>query len=154
MFGISAAPELFQKIMEALVAGLDGVIVYLDDVVVFGTTQDEHDKRLTALLERLEEHDVLLNKEKCLFNVETLEFLGHELSTKGVRPTESRIEAIQKFREPQNTAELRSFLGLVGYMGRFIPNLAGKTEPLRQLLRLHVTFRWTDIERAAFNGIK
>lgn len=154
MFGISAAPELFQKIMEALVAGLDGVIVYLDDVVVFGTTQDEHDKRLTALLERLEEHDVLLNKEKCLFNVETLEFLGHELSTKGVRPTESRIEAIQKFREPQNTAELRSFLGLVGYVGRFIPNLAGKTEPLRQLLRLHVTFRWTDIERAAFNGIK
>lgn len=154
MFGISAAPELFQKIMEALVAGLEGVIVYLDDVIVFGTTQEEHDTRLAALMQRLKDHDVLLNKEKCLFNVETLEFLGHELSVKGVRPTESRIEAIQNFREPQNTAELRSFLGLVGYVGRFIPNLAGKTEPLRQLLRLHVVFRWTDIERAAFDEIK
>ncbi|XP_058817493.1 uncharacterized protein K02A2.6-like [Topomyia yanbarensis] len=153
-FGVSCAPELFQKVMESLVAGLQGVIVYLDDILVYGTTVDEHDVRLKSFLNRLLEYNVLINKDKCIYNVEKLEFLGHELSINGVRPTESRIAALQNFRDPLNVSELRSFLGLVGYVGRFIPNLAAKTDPLRQLLRSGSAFNWTDKEKSAFRLIK
>ncbi|XP_062538474.1 uncharacterized protein K02A2.6-like [Armigeres subalbatus] len=154
MFGISCAPELFQKVMESIVAGLEGVIVYLDDIVVYGSSRDEHNKRLAALLERLAEYDILLNEEKCVYDVDSLEFLGHELSVKGVRPTESRIAAIQKFREPENVSELRSFLGLICYVGRFVPDLAARTAPLRELLRAEVPFKWTPTESRAFLEIK
>lgn len=135
MFGICCAPELFQKVMDTIVAGLEGVIVYLDDILVFGSSQKEHDARLEALMNRLREYGVLLNLEKCLFSVDHLEFLGHEPSPAGIKPMKSRVLAIQQFREPTNAAELRSFLGLVTYVGRFIPHLATKSEPLRSLLR-------------------
>lgn len=154
MFGVSCAPELFQKVMESIVAGLDGVIVYLDDVIVHGTTVEEHDRRLAAVLERFSGYDILLNEKKCVYGAECLEFLGHQLSIQGVKPTESRISAIQNFREPQNLSELRSFLGLVCYVGRFVPNLASLTDPLRKLLRSKVQFEWTSKQASAFQRIK
>lgn len=80
MFGISCAPEAFLKVMDTLVAGLEGVIVYLDDAMVWGSTQEHHDFRLKCLLERFKEYNVLLNEDKCLYNVDELEFLGHYLS--------------------------------------------------------------------------
>lgn len=154
MFGVCSAPEVFQKIIETLVAGLVGVIVYLDDVIVYGRSCEEHDRNLAALHKRFSEYDVLLNVNKCVYNAESLEVLGHELSTKGIRPTESRIAAIQQFREPQNASELRSFIGLIGYVGKFIPQLATKTDPLRQLIRTGTPFKWTSAEREAFRTIK
>lgn len=154
MFGICCAPELFQKVMESILAGLEGVIIYLDDIVVYGRSKEEHDRRLSAVLQRLAEYEVLLNKKKCVFDVESLEFLGHELSVKGVRPTESRVAAIQNFREPQNVSELRSFLGLICYVGRFMPDLASRTASLRQLLRADVPFKWTVKESTAFKEVK
>lgn len=154
MFGVSCAPELFQKTMEVVTAGLEGVIVYLDDAVVFGATKEEHDRRLAALLKRFSDYDILLNEQKCIYGVESLEFLGHQLSTTGVRPTESRLAAIEKFREPRNVSELRSFLGLICYVGKFVPNLAAETEPLRHLLRSGIQFRWTPKEKSAFESIK
>lgn len=154
MFGISCAPELFQKFMESIVAGLEGVIVYLDDVMVSGRTQEEHDIRLKALLARLAEFNILLNKNKCQFDVASVEFVGHNLSVNGVMPVESRVSAVKQFREPENATELRSFLGLVTYVGRFIPHLASKTDPLRTLLRKGVKFEWTAIQKASFESIK
>ncbi|XP_055634002.1 uncharacterized protein K02A2.6-like [Toxorhynchites rutilus septentrionalis] len=154
MFGVCSAPELFQKVMETIVAGLEGVVVYLDDLVVFGKSEEEHATRLQTLLDRLEEYGILLNSKKCLFNVNKLEFLGHELSEKGIRPTESRVKAIEQFRSPSNIAELRSFLGLVTYVGRFVPNLASKTDPLRDLLRKGTLFKWSNVHQNAFDSIK
>lgn len=119
MFGISCAPELFQKVMESIVAGLEGVIVYLDDVMVSGRTQEEHDIRLQALLARFKEYNILLNKNKCQFNVPSLEFLGHNLSVKGFRPVESRVTAVKQFREPGNTTELRSYASSHMWGGSF-----------------------------------
>lgn len=84
MFGISCAPELFQKVMESVVAGLDGVVVYLDDIMVWGRNSEEHNRRLNALLARLQDYGILLNEEKCVFGVCQLEFLGHEMSSSGI----------------------------------------------------------------------
>lgn len=154
MFGVSCAPEIFQKTMETVLAGLEGIIVYLDDIVVFGSTKAEHDKRVAALMKRMEEYGILLNQQKCIFGAEEIEFLGHVLSAKGVQATESRIAAVQNFREPKTLAELRSFLGLITYIGRFIPNLAAKTEPLRRLLRTGSSFQWKTDQIQAFNIIK
>lgn len=80
MFGVSCAPEIFQKTMEAILLGLEGVIVYLDDVVVYGSTKEEHDRRVEALLERMKEYEILLNQNKCIFGVKELEFLGHVMN--------------------------------------------------------------------------
>lgn len=154
MFGICCAPELFQKVMDTIVAGLDGVVVYLDDLLIFGRTQEEHDLRLKALMKRLEQYGVLLNLDKCVFSVNRLEFLGHELSAEGIKPIRSRVLALQQCREPANAAELRSFLGLVTYVGRFIPHLATKTDPLRVLLRTGNKFEWTNKQKLAFEEIK
>ncbi|XP_055633240.1 uncharacterized protein K02A2.6-like [Toxorhynchites rutilus septentrionalis] len=154
MFGISCAPELFQKVIECIVAGLDGVVVYLDDVMVFGRSQKEHDERLDALLYRLKKYEILLNKDKCVYNVDRLEFLGHELSGNGIRPTESRITAIENFRKPSNVSELRSYLGLITYVARFIPQLAEKTASLRQLLKSGEKFIWNHVHDHAFEQIK
>lgn len=154
MFGICCAPELFQKVMDTILAGLEGVVVYLDDILVFGRSQEEHDLRLKALMRRLEEYGVLLNLEKCIFCVDKLEFLGHELSVEGIRPNQSRILALKQCREPANAAELRSFLGLITYVGRFIPHLATKTDPLRSLLRFGSKFEWTNKQQLAFEEIK
>ncbi|XP_062713301.1 uncharacterized protein K02A2.6-like [Aedes albopictus] len=81
MLGISCAPELFQKVMESIFAGLEGVVVYLDDIMVTGRTQQEHDERLAQVMARLRQFDILLNEDKCDFNATRLEFLGHELAT-------------------------------------------------------------------------
>ncbi|XP_058817909.1 uncharacterized protein K02A2.6-like [Topomyia yanbarensis] len=154
MFGVSCAPEIFQKTMETILAGLEGIIVYLDDIVVFGSSKQEHDNRLQTLLKRLEEYGVLLNHQKCIYGVSELEFLGHVLSKKGVSPTESRMKAIQSFREPRTVAELRSFLDLITYVGRFIPHLASKTAPLRSLFRTGSVFKWQNQQHRAFESIK
>lgn len=154
MFGISCAPELFQKVMESILAGLEGVVVYLDDIMVFGRSQEEHDRRLKLVLDRMQELGIFLNEEKCITNVDCLEFLGHELSSNGIRPTESKIEAIKNFREPSTLSELRSFLGLITYVGRFIPQLAEKTEPLRIMLRAGNKFEWELKHKHAFEAIQ
>lgn len=140
--------------METVLVGLEGVIVYLDDVVVFGSTKKEHDRRVEALLKRMNEYEILLNQQKCIFGVQEIDFLGHVMSEKGVRPTESRMAAVKNFREPKTIAELRSFLGLITYVGRFISNLAAKTEPLRRLLRAGSSFQWNQEQQEAFDNIK
>lgn len=154
MFGISCAPELFQKVMESVIAGLEGVVVYLDDLMVSGRTQEEHDFRLARLMERIQEYGILLNEEKCVFNVSSIEFVGHALSSEGIRPMENKISAIASFRTPTNLSELRSFLGLVTYVGRFIPLLADKTEVLRNMLRIGEKFEWQEKHSNAFEEIK
>lgn len=154
MFGISCAPELFQKVMESIVAGLPGVVVYLDDLLVTGNSQEEHDERLKRLLDRLASYGIRLNKEKCIFNATRLDFLGYELSPEGIRPKESRIATIKSLREPRNTSELRSFLGLVTYVGRFIPNLAEKTDTIRSLLRTGERFVWKENHQRCFEEVK
>ncbi|KAL0884211.1 hypothetical protein ABMA27_016213 [Loxostege sticticalis] len=160
MFGITSAPELFQKILEKMLLKCDGAINFIDDILIYGRTEQEHDLRLQKVLQVLKENNVLLNDDKCLYKVQKVNFLGHELTPDGVRPLNKYIESVAKFRVPNTIEELQSFLGLVNYINKWIPNLATMTEPLKQLLRQkfgkNANFKefWTDQQDQAFADLK
>lgn len=154
MFGITCAPEIFQKLMEQILSGCQGVLIYIDDVVVHAPTKECHDERLRKVLDRLRELNVTLNKEKCKFGVTEVVFNGHRLSAVGIKPIYDHIKAVRDFREPTNSEETRSFLGLVNYVGKFIPNLATTSEPLRRLTKKDARFEWGTEQRKAFEKLK
>lgn len=139
--------------MEQILSGCEGVMIYIDDVVVHAPTKEIHDERLKKVLSRFREFNVTLNKEKCKFRASEIEFIGHRLSAAGIRPLHSKVEAIRKFRAPKTAEEVRSFLGLINYVGRFIPNLATVTEPLRQLTKQSVHFRWEREQKQSFRSL-
>lgn len=154
MFGISCAPEKFQKIMDHILVECDGSMAYLDDVIVWGKDLEEHDHRLNKVLETFKRYNVLLNESKCSFRQSNIIFMGHKISKEGIFPLESKIDAIQRFRDPTSAEEVRSFLGTVTYLARFIPNLATLSDPLRKLLRLEEAFVWGKDQVEAFQKLK
>lgn len=111
------------------------MIVYIDDIVVSGKTREEHDERLQRVIAVLKKNNAKLNMDKCIFGVTELKILGFMVSANGISPTEEKVEAIRNFRKPSTKEEVRSFLGLVNFVGHFIPHLSTKTEPLRQFVR-------------------
>lgn len=154
MFGITCAPELFQKIMEQILSNCDGCFNFIDDILVFGRDESEHDTRLEAVLKQLRDYNVTINDGKCEYGVEELVFLGHNITRNGVTPTHDKVQAIKQFRSPKSAEEVRSFLGLVNYIGKFIPDLATVTEPLRQLTKKYEPFKWGEKQQAAFDKLK
>lgn len=160
MFGISCAPELFQKTLERILLPCQGVVNFIDDIVVFGKDDIEHRTRLNHVLSVLKSSGVLLNDKKCIFNVSRINFLGHELSSLGVKPLDSYVRVIDTFRPPNTIEEVQSFLGLVNYVNKWIPNFSTITEPIRRLLILKlsqksdISVHWKSEQAAAFEELK
>jgi len=152
-FGICSAPEVFQRTMSEILQGLDGVICHIDDTLVHGKNQEEHDIRLRAVLKRLEEEGVTLN-EKCEFSKHSIKFLGHIIDEHGIRPDPTKTEAIRNFPVPEKVNDLQRFLGMVNQMGKFIPGLAAMNEPLRQLLKKDNLWYWGEAQQQSFDCIK
>lgn len=113
MFGISCAPEMFQKVLERMLLGCEGAANFIDNIIVYGQDEPAHDKRLHKVLEVLRKNDVLLNERKCIYKTTKVEFLGHELSEEGIKPLGKYIKVIQTSRCPTTIEEIQSFLGLV-----------------------------------------
>ena len=153
-FGVASAPAVFQKTMETILQGMPQVICYLDDILVTGRTESEHTKNLEEVLCRLQEHGVRLKREKCCFYKTSVEYLGHSIDAKGVHTTKSKVKAIQEAPIPRNVQELRSFLGLLNYYAKFIPNLASLLRPLHVLLQAKQPWRWTKDCTTTFNKAK
>ncbi len=124
----------------AVLAGIEGVENISDDIIIHAPDKESHDKRLHAVLRRLENCDSTLYAEKCQFNMDKLVFMGMLLSEKGIVPTAARVRVVVEAREPENASEVRSFLGLAGYSSRFIPQFACISEPLRRLTRKDAKF--------------
>nr|CAI5849022.1 unnamed protein product [Callosobruchus analis] len=160
MFGITCAPELFQKILERKIIHCDGALNFIDDILVFGENEKNHDDRLSKVLDTLKKNNVLLNEKKCIYKVQEVEFLGNKLTAKGVKPLERYIDSIRQFRAPETIEELQSFLGLANYVNKWIPNLATVTEPLKQLLRkklgktASIKKLWLKEQKESFEKIK
>lgn len=153
MFGINCAPEIFQRIMTEMLSGIEGVIVYIDDIVIAGRNQAEHDARLQEVLSVLQKNNAKLNEGKCVIGVQELEILGFKVSSTGISPSDDKITSIRNFRQPETKEEVRSFLGLVNFVAHFIPNLSTRSEPLRQFVRGDVS-EFGIPQKDAFNDLR
>ena len=153
-FGIANAPDEFQEVMERLLQGIKGVKVLLDDIVVSGQTAKEHNVRLEAVLRALQDANLRVKPGKCAFSQPSIEYLGHIFNKDGCHPTERHITAISSCPAPTNVEALRSFLGMVTYYIKFVPNAAQILEPLYLLLRKSVKWSWTRNCDAAFKKVK
>ena len=140
-YGISSATGIFQKVMESLLQGIPQVAVYIDDILITGASESEHLQSLEEVLRRLERAGLRAKKSKCKFMVPSVTYLGYVIDTEGLRPLPEKVEAIRQAPTPRNVAKLKSYLGLLTYYGKFLPNLATHLAPLYKLLGKNVPCR-------------
>ncbi|KAJ8332775.1 hypothetical protein SKAU_G00416710 [Synaphobranchus kaupii] len=136
-------PSCFQKIMASTFAGIPGVAIYLDDIVVHEATVGSHDERLHSVFSTMAKHHLTLNGEKCVFAAPAIEFVGFRLSADGMYPLHSNTEAIHRVPEPTSAAQVASFLGRMAYYLCFLPQYSATTAPLRKLLKHGEPWFWT-----------
>ena len=140
--------------MSELLTGLQGVLCQMDDILIFGKDQSEHDQRLEAVLRRIEDAGATLNPQKCEFSRDKLTFLGHVIDAEGIRADPEKTEALRKMSPPTSVPELRRFLGMANQLGKFTPNLAEITQPLRELSSKSRTWTWGPSQSEAFKLVK
>lgn len=153
-FGITSALEIFQRRMNRILEGLDSVVCLMDDILVFGKDRNEHNSRLRDVLQRLEKANVTLNLSKCEFEKTTVRFLGHIIDGQGIRADPEKTEAISRMDTPSSVTNLRRFLGMVNQLGKFTPNIAEMSQPLRELLSTKRAWVWGLQQERAFQQIK
>lgn len=151
-FGISSAPEHFQKRLTQMIAGLDGTICHADDILIFGSSREQHDHRLHQVLQRLQKEGLTLN-EKCQFAVDRVTFLGHAISAQGIEVDPGKIKVITEMPTPKDVPDVRRFLGMVHYVGKFSPRVAELTQPIRDLLKADSDWAWGAMQQRAFEEL-
>ena len=137
-----------------VLSGIPKVAYYIDDILITGRTRAEHIENLWMVLCRLREYGLKLKHSKCEFFAKDLEFLGHRISPEGVKLTAERIASIRKAPAPTNKQELKSFLGMLTYNARFLPNVSHTLYPLNQLLQQNASWVWKSEHQKAFDAAK
>ena len=153
-FGLVSAGSAFQRLLDDLLHDVPGCGHYLDDILLSGSSQAEHDQRLQTVLDRLDAARVSVNYEKSSFSVTEVDFCGHRMSAAGVTPTASLVEAVVDAPRPESLKELRSLLGLTGWFRRFINNYAEEVRPMANLLKKDTPFEWTPEVDQSFRRVK
>jgi len=153
-FGVSSAPELFQKSMYKYFGDINGVVLYFDDVLVCAQTKEEHDKILEKVMERAGSLNIKFNMEKLQFCVKEVKYIGFLFNEEGIKPDKERIKSILDLKKPNNKKELQIILGIINYIREFIPNLAEISGPLREMLKKDVCWSWNWTHDKSFNDIK
>jgi hypothetical protein len=154
LFGMSSAAEIYQREIEHALAGILQTRNISDDIIIGGRSVEELLIRTEEVLQRLREKNLTVNPAKCEFIKPELIYMGHKLSAAGIDPDERKVKSIQELAAPANQKELRSFLGLIIYCSKFLPNFATITEPLRQLLRHDASWEWTSRHQVTFESLK
>ena len=152
-FGLCNAPATFQRVMQIVLAGLEGegVFVYLDDILIASKNFGEHLRQLRAIFERLRSAGLRLKPKKCLFLRDEVLYLGHVISVKGVKPDSAKTEKVKCFPIPRDVTCVRQFIGLASYYRRFVNSIAS---PLRALTKKNAKFSWTSECQVAFDKLK
>jgi hypothetical protein len=155
-FGLRNAPATLQRFVNTLLSDLIGkcCFIYLDDCLIFSKTFDDHIRHICDILDRFRAVGFRANPSKCELFVQELLFLGHILTSSGIRPNPAKTQVIQEALPPTNVTEVKSFLGLAGYYRRFIPNMASLSAPLTRLTKKNMAFEWTPDCAQAFEAIK
>ena len=153
-FGISSAPEIFQRRLMGILDGIEGVCVFMDDILIFGKTMADHDRAFQEVQAALQAARVTLNPDKSQLRQSSIKFLGHVIAADGVRPDPDRVTALLHLPPPTDVAGLRRALGLFNYLHKFLPDMASVSTPLRALLRNNSAWLWDAQQQAAFNELK
>lgn len=153
-FGISVAPTLFQRVITSLLSGIDGVVVWLDDLLISGKDNKTHDARLKEVLRRLSDAGLRLHPNKCVFHQTSVEYLGFHVDATGTRPLQKRVVAITNAPAPHDVKSLRAFMGKLNFYDKFLPDRATALEPLYRLTEKDSAWKWGPAEQAAFQEAK
>lgn len=154
VMGITSAAEEGQRLLQQILQKIPNCRNGADDILIWGKDTTEHNRTLDMVLRTLKENNLTISQHKSIFHREELEFHGFIVSNTGIRPTDSKIEAIKNFKNPGNVQDIRSFLGLINYLTKFIPRLATLSEPLKRLTRANMKWRWTKEEESCFIMLK
>lgn len=153
VFGITSAPAIWQRTMDSILQGLP-VQCNQDDIIVTGKTDDEHTKNLKSVLQRLQDHGLRANLDKCSFFQNSVVFCGMKITAHGIHKTEDKVRAVTNAAIPENKSQLRSFLGMVNYYHKWLKDVASIAKPLYDLLQENAPFHWTKSCSDAFETIK
>jgi Reverse transcriptase (RNA-dependent DNA polymerase). len=155
-FGLRNAPATFQRMMDQALRGLIGTVcfVYLDDVVIYGQNEKEHNDKLRKFLQRMRELGLKLQPDKCEYLKPELQYLGHVITAEGVKPNPDKCKAVQNFPTPKNVKNIKEFLGIAGYYRRFIRDFSKIAKPLNRLLVKGTPFVFGYDQEKAFHELK
>ena len=155
-FGLKNAGATFQRLMELVLAGMDSrsCLVYIDDIIVFGETEQAHLKNLEEVFQRIRDAGMKLKPRKCCLARDEVVFLGHKVSQTGVQPDPANIAKVTECPRPEKTEGLKSFLGLNGYYARFVPDYSDLAKPIREESERKGNIEWTDELIESFEGLK
>ena len=159
-FGLTNAPAVFQRLMQRVLSGLNKeeepsfVVVYIDDILIFSRTMEEHLHHISLVLDRLQSAGLKLKASKCHFIRKQVEFLGHLITPRGLLPNPGKVSAVADFPVPSSVTQVRQFVGLASYYRRFIHNFAKLAGPLHRLTKKDVEFRWSNECQEAFDALK
>lgn len=153
-FGIKSAPEIYQRIMDQMLEGIEGAFAIMDDILIAGRDREHHDHILEAVIKRATEFNLRLNFDKCRVRKTSVPYIGHIISSKGISPDPEKIKAVCNMPAPTNKDAVRRFLGLVQYLCKFIPNMSEIDAPLRQLLKADIPFQWDKTHQESFDRLK
>ena len=149
-FGTSSSPAIFQRAMDQILQGIRSTVCIQDDVLVTGRSDADHLDNLNQVLQRLEDYNLTVNKEKCKFLEPRVTFYGHIVDKDGVHPDSTKLEAVRDVSAPKNVSQLRAFLGMMNHYRRFLPDLSTVLHPLNTLLQKNIPWRWTKSCEQAF----
>ncbi|UYV74834.1 K02A2.6-like [Cordylochernes scorpioides] len=153
-FGISPASAIFQRCMDSLFHDVPNTVIYLDDIFIGSKDEQEHYRILKMIFDKLKELNFTLNKEKCLFLKKDICFLGHIINEDGVRPDSKKLEALERCKKPFDKTSLKSFLGMLSFYSKYIPNMSTLAGPLYQLLKKDNRWKWSSQCEKAFLNLK
>lgn len=154
-FGLVSAPMTAMRVMNEVTKGLDKTcFVFYDDILVFTPTFDQHLEALNDLMSRLGEANIKLNSKKCDFALNSVRYLGHDITAEGIRPDPTKVEAIQVFKTPKSMTEARSFVGMTNFFRRYIKGYATIARPIHDTISVNKPFKWTPEAQKAMDELK
>jgi hypothetical protein len=153
-FGMKNAPATFQRLVNSIIADIDGCEAYIDDLVLYADTWDKHMEQILKLFEKLSHANLTVNLVKSDFCHATVTYLGHIVGQGQVKPIEAKVQAINEFPAPTNKKELMRFLGMAGYYRKYCQNFSVIAYPMTNLLKKNSKFEWSNSCQEAFDKIK
>jgi cleavage and polyadenylation specificity factor subunit 1 len=154
VFGAKCSQDLFDEQMYRIFGDIPNCLNQRDDILIGGKNIKEHNNTLREVLKRANDFGITLNREKCEFGVDELEFYGYKFTKDGLKPTHEKVKAVKEAKSPESKEAVRSFIGINGYLSKFIPSYASLTAPLRNLTHKDTQFKWGREENLAVGKVK